>query len=415
MNYLHIAERIFNCPLMVHAGKLQLILGILGPRMDVEMPVLTADLAGADFIRTDPHTDALQDGIAVIPVTGTLVNRYASAPSGVMSYDAIRDRVRAAVANEKVRGIMLRVDSFGGEVGGAFDTADVVHEAGKRKPVWASIDDNAYSAAYLLASQAERIYATRTAGMGSVGVMAVHYDFSKYLENKGIKPTLIYAGARKADLYPETALPDEARSQIDQDVNRAYQLFVDYVAHGRGLTDKTVKATEAGVFKGTDGIRAEFADHLGTFEEALKDFAAAVKPAAVAQGGVSANSNHKEAQMSQTADKPAENPITQADLTVARTNAITAERARINQILTCEEAQGREQLARTIAMETDTSAEAAKHLLAAAPVATQKPANPLEKLMADVANPKVGTDSDIEQNSIDAEVKRILALSGQAK
>src|SRR5262245_11430905 len=133
MNYLHIAERIFNCPLMVHAGKLQLILGILGPRMDVEMPVLMADVADAKFIRTSPFEDADEDGIAVIPIHGTLVNRYATAPSGVMSYDAIRDCVRAAAANPKTRGIMLRFDSFGGEVAGAFDTADAIREAGKQK------------------------------------------------------------------------------------------------------------------------------------------------------------------------------------------------------------------------------------------------------------------------------------------
>src|SRR3990172_2118047 len=250
MNY-KIARRLFNRPVMIHL---------------VEPADVLASIETATELRSWPYEDAAEDGIQVVPVSGLLVNRY--------GYDRIRDWTSAAMRNEKVRGILLRVNSYGGEVDGVFDAADVIREAAKTKPVWASVDDNAFSAAYLLASQADRIYTTRTGGVGSVGVIAVHYDFSRWLEREGIKPTLITFGARKADYSPELPLSPEAEAKLRGEVTRLGMQFVSYVAQGRRLTESAVRATEADWYPGEDGIRAGFADHLGTFEQALKDFKA---------------------------------------------------------------------------------------------------------------------------------------------
>ena len=123
MNYIHVARRLFNRPIMIHL---------------VEPDDVLASIETASELRSWPYEDAAKDGIQVIPISGILANRY--------SYDRIRDWMSAAMRNEKVRGILLRVNSFGGEVDGVFDAADVIREAAKEKPVWVSVDDNAFSA-----------------------------------------------------------------------------------------------------------------------------------------------------------------------------------------------------------------------------------------------------------------------------
>ena len=396
MNY-KIARRLLNRPVMIHL---------------VEPADVLASIETATELRSWPYEDAAEDGIQVIPISGILANRY--------SYDRIRDWTSAAMRNEKVRGILLRVNSYGGEVDGVFDAADVIREAAKTKPVWASVDDNAFSAAYLLASQADRIYTTRTGGVGSVGVIAVHYDFSRWLEREGIKPTVITFGARKADYSPELPLSPAAEEKLRGEVTRLGMQFVSYVAQGRRLTESAVRATEADWYPGEDGIRAGFADHLGTFEQALKDFKAELdgKTSVSFSGSPSELQKRKEQAMNKAMEaepKAAETqsppnppaPHGETDISAGK----KAERERIRAILACEEAKGRESLARTIALETDMELEAARKLLAAAQPESK---NSFAEAMARVKNPEVGADADNPESET-AEVRRILVLAGQIK
>ena len=395
MNY-KIARRLFNRPVMIHL---------------VEPTDVLASIETASELRSWPYEDAAEDGIQVIPISGILANRY--------SYDRIRDWTSAAMRNEKVRGILLRLNSFGGEVDGVFDAADVIREAAKAKPVWASVDDNAFSAAYLLASQADRIYTTRTGGVGSVGVIAAHYDFSRFLNKEGITPTLITFGARKADFSPELPLSPEAREKLQGEVNRFGMQFVEYVAQARRLTVTAIRATEADWYTGEDGITAGFADRLGTFEQALKEFKTELDGrTSVSFSGSPSELQRKEQTMNKAMEaepKAAEvqsppnppAPHGETDISAGR----NGERERIRAILGCEEAKGRESLARTIALETDTDPEAARKLLAASPAESR---NSFAEAMARVKNPEVGADEDNPESEA-AEVRRILVLSGHVK
>ena len=402
MNY-KIMRRWCNRPVMIHLA---------------EPDDVLASIETATELRSWPYEDAAEDGIQVIPISGLLVNRYGG-------YDRIRDWTSAAMRNEKVRGILLRVNSYGGEVDGVFDTADVIREAAKAKPVWASVDDNAFSAAYLLASQADRIYTTRTGGVGSVGVIAVHYDFSRWLEREGIKPTVITFGARKADYSPELPLSPAAEEKLRGEVTRLGMEFVAYVVRGRRLTESAVLATEADWYPGQDGIRLGLADRLGTFEQALNDFKSELdgrtsvgfsgSPSQITQTEVTMSDKAKaaaeqaaEPKAAQTQSPPAP-PAPQGETDISAGKK--GERERIRAILGCEEAKGREVLARTIALETDMELEAARKLLAAAQPESK---NSFAEAMARVKNPEVGADADNPESET-AEVRRILVLAGQIK
>ena len=142
----------------------------------------------------------------------------------------------AARDDPEVKAILLDIDSPGGESGGVFDLADRIRAATLVKPVWAVANDMAFSAAYALASAAQKVYVSRTGGVGSIGVIAIHVDQSLRDAQEGLHFTAVYAGDRKNDLTPHAPLSNDAQRFLQGEVDRVYGLFVDTVARQRGLS-----------------------------------------------------------------------------------------------------------------------------------------------------------------------------------
>jgi len=300
MHHAQIAQRAFNTPLMVDPAKALALLSGLGPRitgqeisfqgLEVESADQTAaalparaSLFGNDLAqrhqRNGSQPFALIDGIAVIEIAGTLVHRGAwiGQSSGLTSYEGISAQLQAALDDPGVRGIALDIDSFGGEVAGAFDLADRIRASRAQKPVHAFVAEHALSAGYALASQADRIVLPRTGAVGSIGVVALHTEMSGALDQKGIAVTLIHAGAHKVDANPYQPLPQAVHDQMQRELEVVRFLFAETVAAGRGdrLTQAAALATEAGVFRGAEAIAAGLADDLADPVTAFHAFAAA--------------------------------------------------------------------------------------------------------------------------------------------
>lgn len=268
-----VASRVFGTPLMIARGKLEVILGALAPR-------LAGTLAQAIPIdpAPEPGASVTADGIAVVPVIGTLVSRsgYLSAASGLSSYGAIGDAISSAFDDPAVRGIVLEIDSPGGEVGGLFDlVASIVSlKAASDKPLWAVASESALSAAYAIASAADRIYVTQTGEVGSIGVVAVHVDESAADAKAGLAWSFVFAGDRKVDGNAHQPLSDQARGVIQDDVDQLYDQFVGLVSQNRGLTADAVRGTQAAIYRGALAVRAGLADQVGTLNTAIADMAA---------------------------------------------------------------------------------------------------------------------------------------------
>ena len=173
-NFAHFASRVFNVPLMIHPQKAEIIVAALGERLGVVniinqdgMPIVAG---GSDWSRRsdreqDQYGYDIVDGMAIIPVTGTLVHKNGGLvreSSGVMGYDGIRKNFLHALENKTVNGIIFDVDSPGGEVAGCFDFCDLIYNARGQKPIASILSECAYSAAYAIASSAELIYLPRT-------------------------------------------------------------------------------------------------------------------------------------------------------------------------------------------------------------------------------------------------------------
>jgi signal peptide peptidase SppA len=277
MLYPHLAGRLFGVPLLIHRTKLDVILSVMAPRLGLDGTLPQAALPSSRPVASPTP------GIAILPIHGSLVRRTLGmeAESGLLSYQAIQIGLAAALADPSVAGILLDVDSPGGEAGGVFDLADRIAAAAKVKPVWAIANESAFSAAYALASAASRLVVTRTAGIGSVGVIAMHIDQSGLDAKAGLQYTPIIAGAHKNDLSPHTAITDEARAMLQAEVDRLYGLFIDtVVSHGR-LTADALRATEAGLYFGDAAVTAGLADAVATFDDTLAEMADFLTPRTV--------------------------------------------------------------------------------------------------------------------------------------
>ncbi|MBO6886089.1 MAG: S49 family peptidase, partial [Marivita sp.] len=293
-----------------------------------------------------------------------------------VSYEGIAAQLREARADPEVRAILLDIDSPGGEATGMFATARLVSAINQTKPVLAFVNDVAASAAYGIASAASEIVVSPTSMVGSIGVVLTHFDRSGELEERGVKPTLIHAGAHKVDGHPFGPLSDAVRGDLQAEVMKIYDQFVGLVAEGRSspMTEQAIRATEARTYLGTDAISQGLADRVASLDEVI---ATSAQPPSGAspqrKGGPMTKTTQTEAPQGEaSAFSPAD---LQAAVDVARTEAHAAgftagkaeATARIKSILTAPETEGREAQALVLALETEMTAEDAAKVLTASP------------------------------------------------
>jgi signal peptide peptidase SppA len=278
MRFPHLAQRLFNVPLAIHPQKAEIVMAALADRLGIahlfradglEVALARHALAFDPDERRDRAASAERGydvvaGVAVVPIEGTLVQKLGTLrpSSGMTGYDGIRQNLLTALADPQVRALLLDIDSPGGEVAGCFDLADTIFACRGDKPIWAVLDESAYSAAYALASAADRVVVPRTGGTGSIGVMALRIDFTKALAADGIKVAIVASGARKADGHPAKALSGEELDAIQRDVDASAAIFFDTVARHRALAANAVRALQAATFQGAAGVAAGLADDV---------------------------------------------------------------------------------------------------------------------------------------------------------
>ncbi|WP_265042228.1 S49 family peptidase [Wolbachia endosymbiont (group B) of Melanostoma mellinum] len=198
----------------------------------------------------------------IIPIHGILTKKSEAFDDilGMTSYNQIEAQITQAIEDSDIETILLDIDSPGGEVNGVFDLADFIYNAREKKRIIAIANDDAYSAAYAIASSAEKIFLTRTSGVGSIGVIASHIDQSRFDEKQGIKYTTIFAGSRKNDLNPHEPVTSESLGSLQKEVDRLYEMFVQLIARNRGLSIEKIRSTEAGLYFGEKAVEIGLAD-----------------------------------------------------------------------------------------------------------------------------------------------------------
>jgi signal peptide peptidase SppA len=237
-------------------------------RMDAAKLHATAGECGDGMLEYD-----IRGGVAVIDINGSIVT--AKIPLwffyGDVTYESIVDAVEAAVEDKDVHAVLLRFNSPGGTVTGCAEAAAKLNRLANDggKPVVAHCQ-MADSAAYWLASTANEIFVDPTGEVGSIGVICVHWDYSKLFEKAGVAATPIFAGDHKADGHPYAPLDKDAKARIQAEMDYLRDIFVTTVADHRALQTDSVRETQALTYIGQLGVDAGLADDVGYADDVLQ-------------------------------------------------------------------------------------------------------------------------------------------------
>jgi capsid assembly protease len=230
-----------------------------------ESPEAVAERLGRPLQNT--RTVIHRDGVAVLPVGGPIF-RYANILteiSGATSVEVLATDFRAALDNPDIRGIVLEIDSPGGQIAGISEFADMVDAADK--PVHAYISDLGASAGYWIASAAQQVIIRDTAAAGSVGVVA-----TLRRDKKDDRIQIVSSQSPRKRVDPET---EDGRAVLQGVVDDIADVFIARVASFRGVSPEHVLEHfgQGGLLVGKNAVRAGLADGLGSLESIIAGLA----------------------------------------------------------------------------------------------------------------------------------------------
>lgn len=213
----------------------------------------------------------VRDNVAVVPINGP-ISRYASMfddISGATSVEVLARDFRTALDDPEVKGIVLEIDSPGGQAAGIGELASMIRAGSGQKPVTAYVSSMGASAALWLASAASRVVVAPSALMGSMGVVWPVSVPRK--DDKGPK-TIEFVSSQSPNKRPDPET-DAGRAQMQAVVDEMAAVFVASVAEYRGLDAKTAvdRFNKGGLLIGRKAVDAGMADAIGSLESCIAD------------------------------------------------------------------------------------------------------------------------------------------------
>jgi signal peptide peptidase SppA len=316
MRYARILTAVAGTPWTIHPAKGRAIMDFLayaaagGKRSPEEVaaiigrPIVADGDASADRPEhaTRPFAVAKRQGgsgdsveIAILGLKGVISPRLSdemdiSGPGGT-SAEGFARRLNAAVEDPRIAGIIVDVDSPGGNVFGVPEAADAMFAARGSKPIVAVANPFTASGALWIASAADEVVVTPSGEIGSLGVYAYHEDLSKALETIGVSPTLVKAdiSPNKAETHPAFPLTEDAIGDIKASVDRYGEMFVASMARSRGVSVDHVTSKFGGgrMLGADDAVAVGMADRIATLDDEIARMADLIsKPKEAASASV---------------------------------------------------------------------------------------------------------------------------------
>jgi protease-4 len=218
---------------------------------------------------------AMDEAVAVVVAKGAILG--GNQPAGRIGGRSTARLIRQARENERVKALVVRVDSPGGS---SFASevirreVELTREAGK--PVVASFGSVAASGGYWISMTADEIWAHPTSITGSIGIFAMMPTFQRTLAKLGVHNDGVGTSNLAGTLRPDRELPAEAALAIQEMIDWGYRDFITKAAAGRHMTVEEIDRVAGGrVWTGRNALRLGLVDHLGGLEAAIA--AAAVR------------------------------------------------------------------------------------------------------------------------------------------
>lgn len=269
MNTVRLLDNFYSTPWAIADGHLKFIesalISAVENKDEKALEVLNAKKAN---IRN------VEGNIAVVPIRGAIGHRssFLSEYFGWPSTEKLSQDISSLASDSSVGGIVLDIDSPGGMAVGNQELHDVMMSIRGSKPIIAVANGMAASAAYYIASAADKIAITPSGEVGSIGTVMVHADMSQVYKNAGIDITVIKAGKYKWEGNSYEPLSDEAKANLQDNVNRHYDMFVNAVAVGRGVSKSKVKNDfgEGRMVAAQQSVDVGMTDEVATLQQVLE-------------------------------------------------------------------------------------------------------------------------------------------------
>lgn len=272
MNIPHIIAKVLREPWLITEQKHHAILAALEGKMGGNFQTYSMD-------ERDPDSDSgrgeyrefqsTAGTVAVIPIHGVLGKHLSSLEMacGGCSLDTIQSQLKTVMRSPRISKVLLDINSPGGTVMGTPETARLIAEVAKEKPVWAFTDADCCSGALWLASQATNFYTTESADVGSVGVRMILLDVTRRMEEEGVKVNAIFSGKYKLLGASFKPLEDDEREMLQAESDRIHGQFQDAIRSNRAVAQADMQGQiysgeEAAGIGMTDGVVNDLDDVL---------------------------------------------------------------------------------------------------------------------------------------------------------
>jgi signal peptide peptidase SppA len=215
----------------------------------------------------------LMGAVAVIPLMGVIDQKIGSMTeiSGGTSVDGFMKSFRQCLTDPGVSGIVFDVDSPGGNVAGVPEAAAEIFAARGTKPMVAVANTMMASAAFYIGCAADEIVCMPSGDVGSIGVLAVHEDYSAQNELVGYKPTYITYGKYKAEMNPDQPIDPAAQAYLQGQIDAAGSDFERFVAKARGVPVDTVRSDfgQGRMLLAKDALAVKMIDRIDTLDATI--------------------------------------------------------------------------------------------------------------------------------------------------
>ena len=225
--------------------------------------------------------------IAVIEVDGIITSR-AMDQGGYNMVDVIKAQLKRAEEDDKVKAVILKVDSPGGEVLASDEIYRAIADFQTKphgKPVVCSMGNLAASGGYYVSAPCRWIVANDLTITGSIGVILSTWNYRGLMNKVGLRPETFKSGKYKDMLSgsrePDTITPEE-REMVQSLIDETYGKFKSVVASGRkraqeknrdkgrALSEDWADYADGRILSGTEAFKLGFVDELGSFDDAVK-------------------------------------------------------------------------------------------------------------------------------------------------
>jgi len=230
--------------------------------------------SGGHVRRTATMREAAK-GVLVVPIVGIIGHRAGHVGLWAQtSVEHVRADLQAALADRQVHTIVLQIDSPGGGVVGISELASEIRAAREHKRVVACSDGLMVSAAYWLACSASKVYASASAVVGDLGIVASYLDGDRAAKNAGFDAVTIRSVPGKGIGQGRGGIGDADVEKLQRQIDGYHRMLCEDIAAGRGVgIGVGVKLADGQRYLGREALEKGLVDRVRTVDETIRRLA----------------------------------------------------------------------------------------------------------------------------------------------